>query len=767
MSSKLVEGTNTITFHPNNALLDEATYSNSYNFNPLTVVATGSVDVYDYEVTISDPSSAVVEYTKGNGTVKIFVATTYDYTTMKALDDTKFYAYINGNSTGILVKNTYNYDVRGSALTFAFYLTQFDEYLTESTNTIVLHPDESYYPLAGISTYNYQPLTVNIADVPTEIKYETTPEVDTIEYAKGENKEVAINIDCDNLDYYFEYCILYAYINGSTQGIRLNGVMADTTPTIVDLKLLNDYFEVGETYSIVFHPQDDDFGQWGGPTLSEAKFNPLTVTVKEGSTEPAEPVYTITPTPDTVSDYVLGSDLIINVVADYDSAKAYLFENRAMFIYINGEEIVIPEIKAYNTSFSINLINYTEKLVEGVNNISIHPQLLALQTVFQTVDDVFVFNNLTVNAEVPKLTEVNLVADDLVMGYKDGSAWTVTLTDAEGNAISDAIVGVGINGRVYNVKTDANGGAGLTINLAPGTYDINATFDETSVYESAFVNATITVGAAEAVLAADNLVMNYKDGSGWEVTLTNVNGNVISDVNVVFGIKGATYTVKTDANGTAKLPINLAVGTYDINASFAGNKYYSEAFVNATVTVEKAVATLTASDLEMTYKDGSAWAVTLTDANGNVLSGVSIAFGIKGTTYNIKTDDNGIAKLPINLAIGEYPITATLNNPYYEAEAIENTVTVKDMEADIVASDVNMTYKDGTAYEVQLVDSEGNNVAISNIVVKITIKGSTYNVKTDANGIAKLPINLYVGTYDISAEYNGKVINNTIVVNKA
>jgi hypothetical protein len=709
-----------------------------------------------------------VEYTKGDDTVKIFVKTTYDYTTMKALDDTKFYAYINGNSTGILVKNTYNYDVRGSAATFAFYLTQFDEYLTESTNTIVLHPDESYYSQAGISTYNYQPLTVNI-NAPAEIKYETTPEVDTIEYAKGENKEVAINIDCDNLDYYFEYCILYAYINGSTQGIRLNGVMADTTPTIVDLKLLNDYFEVGETYSIVFRPQDDDFGQWGGPELSEAKFNPLTVTVKEGSTEPTEPVYTITPSPDNVSEYVLGSDFIIDVVADYDTAKAYLFENRAMCIYINGEEIKISDVKASSTGFSINLFNYTENLVVGVNNISIHPQVFALQTVFQTTDnDAFVLNNLTVNVvEAPKLTEVNLVADDLVMGYKDGSAWTVTLTDADGNAIADAIVGVGINGKVYNVKTDANGVAGLTVNLAPGTYNINATFDETSVYEGAFVNATITVGAAETVLSAENLVMAYKDGSGWAVNLTDTNGVAISGVNIAFGINGATYNVKTDADGVAKLTVNLAPKTYDINATFAGNKYYSEAFVSATVTVEKAVATLTASDLEMCYKDGSAWAVTLTDAKGNVLSGVSIAFGIKGTTYNVKTDANGIAKLPINLAIGEYPITATLNNPYYEADAIENTVTVKELEADIVASDVNMTYKDGTAYEVQLVDGEGNNIAVANIVVKITIKGTSYNVKTDANGVAKLPINLAVGTYDISAEYNGKEITNTIVVNKA
>jgi hypothetical protein len=270
-----------------------------------------------------------------------------------------------------------------------------------------------------------------------------------------------------------------------------------------------------------------------------------------------------------------------------------------------------------------------------------------------------------------------------------------------------------------------------------------------------------------ANLNADNLVMSYKDGSTWTVTLTDADGIPISGAIVKVGINGKVYTVKTDAEGIAKLPVKLAAGTYDINATFAGNKYYSAAFVSATVTVEKAVATLTASDLEMSYKDGSAWEVTLADANGNVLSGASVTFGIKGSTYNVKTDANGVAKLPINLVVGEYPITATLNNPNFEAEAIENTVTVKDLEADITANDVNMTYKDGTAYEVQLVDGEGNDVAVANIVVKITIKGSTYNVKTDANGVAKLPINLAQGTYDISAEYNGKEITNRIVVNKA
>ena len=92
---------------------------------------------------------------------------------------------------------------------------------------------------------------------------------------------------------------------------------------------------------------------------------------------------------------------------------------------------------------------------------------------------------------------------------------------------------------------------------------------------------------------------------------------------------------------------------------------------------------------------------------------------------------------------------------------------VNPVEYNIVAEDVNMTYQDGTSYNVQLVDVNGNAVAQSGVIVKITINGKSYNRQTDANGIASLPINLRAGTYEISAEYDGKEITNTIVVNKA
>ncbi|WP_406535152.1 right-handed parallel beta-helix repeat-containing protein, partial [Methanobrevibacter sp.] len=74
----------------------------------------------------------------------------------------------------------------------------------------------------------------------------------------------------------------------------------------------------------------------------------------------------------------------------------------------------------------------------------------------------------TIVLDVVKSDSV-LSGDNLVMSYKDGSAWVVTLTDGV-NPIAGAAIKVGIYGKVYNRVTDADGVARLVVNLAPGSY---------------------------------------------------------------------------------------------------------------------------------------------------------------------------------------------------------------------------------------------------------------------------------------------------------
>ena len=375
----------------------------------------------------------------------------------------------------------------------------------------------------------------------------------------------------------------------------------------------------------------------------------------------------------------------------------------------------------------------------------------------------------TVVLDVAKAGSV-LSGDDLVMAYRDGSAWAVALNDEDGNGIAGKVVKIGINinglDKVYSFVTDVNGVAGLPINLISGTYAVNATFEGDGDYEASFTNATVTVNRAVAVLTGGNLEMTYKDGSSWVVALSDADGDAIVGVKVAIGVAGKVYYIKTDDEGNAVLPINLPSGTYTVNASFTDSRYEAE-LISATIVVDKAVPVLSAEDLVMNYKDGSAWDVTLTDANGNALVNTYVEFTVSGKTYSRKTNENGVASLPINLAVGTYNISATYESSNFNVVEISKTVVVNPPVYDLAAADVNMTYQDGTSYNVQIADAQGSPVAQAGVVIKVTINGKSYDRKTNADGIASLPINLRPGSYEITAEYNGKQITNTIVVNNA
>jgi hypothetical protein len=257
--------------------------------------------------------------------------------------------------------------------------------------------------------------------------------------------------------------------------------------------------------------------------------------------------------------------------------------------------------------------------------------------------------------------------------------------------------------------------------------------------------------------------MSYKDGSSWDVSAYDEKGNAISDVNIAFGIKGKTYNVKTDVNGIAKLPVNLVPGSYNVNATLSSNKYGAE-LIEAFITVNKALLILSGNDIVMNYRDGSEYVNYLVDLNGKPISNTFVKFTILGKSYSVKTDVNGVAKLPISLNVGEYGVNAIVVDSKYESEEISNSITIKEYDAAIVASDVEMAYKDGTSYEAQLIDGEGNAISVAGLVVKFTILNKSYNVKTDEKGIARLPINLNVGNYTIKAEYNGNEVVNNIVI---
>ena len=444
--------TYSLVFHPPASILNNANVSLSdCKFNPLTVNVQSKPPVV-YEVNITDPANAVVNYVKGNASVRISVKTSYNYTTMSALDGSKMYAYVNGNLVGI-VNSTLDTEVRGSASTFSFYLTQFDEYLTEKVNTIIFHPDESYYAEANIDEHRYHPLTVVIVgeETSSELKYVSTPTVNgssTVEYFINEHKDVLVTVNCTLLDQFESYDKLFAWVGESSYDINM---MANEGTVTVDLySIINaNFFEEGQTYIIYFHPNIDVLNDIG-INESEYEFNPLIVSIAGTHTPEPVLVYTSTPEVDGNSsiEYTIGKNTIVNVTVDYADVRVPSgFSGKSMKIFINSADgVVIPDVNANATSFTVNLADYIDS--EGKYNLSFHPDASTLSWVFYGIDNqVYEFNNLTVNA-------VNATEEKLDVN------WTVNaIADNEGNVQInvefDRIVNGTVTFYINNQKVDS------------------------------------------------------------------------------------------------------------------------------------------------------------------------------------------------------------------------------------------------------------------------------------------------------------------------
>ncbi len=157
------------------------------------------------------------------------------------------------------------------------------------------------------------------------------------------------------------------------------------------------------------------------------------------------------------------------------------------------------------------------------------------------------------------------------------------------------------------------------------------------------------------------------------------------------------------------------------------------------------------------YGDGSDFVAVLFNKESAPAEGVDAAFTINGVTYYVKTNEQGLPGLPINLYPGEYIITIT--NPITD-ESVNNTVVVKSVLTN--NSDLTMYCKNGSAYSVTSLDTEGN--VVPGAVVTFNINGVLYDVVVDKNGNASLPINLYLGKYIITAIYNDCMVFNKITV---
>ncbi|WP_157064624.1 Ig-like domain repeat protein [Methanobrevibacter millerae] len=418
-----------------------------------------------------------------------------------------------------------------------------------------------------------------------------------------------------------------------------------------------------------------------------------------------------------------------------------VYDNERFQYYVKLTDGRNNNIKNAEVTFTVN----GQKYINKTNNNGIARIFLTLNKGNYTITAKYKTETLTNKINVRENDNYTLTANDLEMYYRDGSAFNVTLKDGNDNTLSGRIITFTINNNTYQRTTDKNGVASIQINLAPGKYEIKTTYIDTSTTNK------ILIKDYPVIITGEDVEMYYRDGTNYTVSLKDTRGIALTNVNVIFTVDGENYTRTTNKDGIASIAINLPEGTYTITAT------YKNASTTNKIVVKDYAPVITGNDVEMYYRDGTNYTITLKNTKGAPLINVDVTFTIDGENYTRSTNSQGIASITINLPEGTYTITAT-----YKNASTTNKIVVKDYEPVITGSDIEMYYRDGTNYTITLKNTQGT--PISNADVIFNINNRNYTRITDSNGIARITINLPAGTYTIKATYKNASTTNKVTV---
>ena len=352
------------------------------------------------------------------------------------------------------------------------------------------------------------------------------------------------------------------------------------------------------------------------------------------------------------------------------------------------------------------------------------------------IDDI---NNVTYSKSEDTREPV-IYGEDLSMYYKNGSRYEVSIYQ-DGKLINsqnnDSKVIFNVNGVNYT-KELVNGKASIGINLNPGNYTITTFYHYTDGLATKTNNIEVL-----STIQANDVVKFFRNGTQYCAKFLDGCGSPLVNASVIFNINGVFYKKQTDDNGMAKLNINLRPGVYILTAMHPDGLMYGS---NITV-----LSTILANDVVKFFRNGTQYCAKFLDGCGSPLVNASVIFNINGVFYKKQTDDNGMARLNINLFPGEYILTAIHLNGEEKANIIKVLTTIS-------AEDISLIENKSGVFVLKTHDGARN--------VSITINGVEYIVQTDDGGVATLNVSLSKGNHAVLSKNlnSGEEIFNTIYV---
>lgn len=251
----------------------------------------------------------------------------------------------------------------------------------------------------------------------------------------------------------------------------------------------------------------------------------------------------------------------------------------------------------------------------------------------------------------------------------------------------------------------------------------------------------------EFLLTVPELVKIYGSADKLTAILTDASHNPIANANITFTINGRNYTKTTNETGVASMNINLYPGVFTVSAS------YNDTTVNSTVIVTSSII---GDNIVKIFQNGTQFFATFYGKDGKPLANnTNVTFNINGVFYTRQTNENGTARLNINLIPGKYILTAI--NPANNEEKGFNVTVLSNVET----ANLVKYYKNESQFVVKVLNGDGTPANGTNVTFNIN---GVFYTRDVINGTATLNINLDPGNYTITTMYGKYSVGNNITV---
>ena len=453
-------------------------------------------------------------------------------------------------------------------------------------------------------------------------------------------------------------------------------------------------------------------------------------------------------------DSVYGAE----IVKDNLPAKANLI--------VSVDDITVGETATINISIDERAVNNVTVIINGkVCDVEITGGKGVLNISDLSVGEYTVFASYAGDHNV--LEDENSTTFNV---EKIISELTITIGDVGiGEDVDVTITVPGVSGEVL-VYVDGDkqvlplneGVASCTISsISAGNHSVTAIYIGDKTHSLATNTSKFTVEKLIATIEVPSIEISVGDVAEFDIVLPeNATGAVLVNV----GGKNIFANVE---DGIAHISISgLAVGVYDISATYNGDEIYAKAENNtATVTVNSFDSELSASAENITVGQNATISIEI---NSEITEGVKVVIGDSEYPVTL-ADGKGIIVIP-DLAAGNYTARVIFaGNAKFAAKEVEVKFSVSKSD---IPGDVNISIDipEGTTSPTFTVtlpsDATGN--------LTVTVDGVNHTA-TLVNGSASITVeNMTVGDHNISVAYSGddkydpiKTGNQTVNIPKA